>query len=163
VAGDKEEFPPLLPLGYHPMSIGGLRRLCVDRFPHSITRPRIMSGLEDIVQHLNGSGMRADLWINGSFTTEKVNPEDVDLVARMMGSDWIKATPSQKSALQRLNTNNFIDSHRCDTYAFVEYETAQGMGERGEWDKAYWLRQFGFSRGDEPKGLAVIKLPFLIT
>ena len=31
-----------------------------------------------------------------------------------------------------------------------------------EWDRAYWLRQFGFSRADERKGLAVLRLPFLI-
>ena len=66
MAGEpKEEFAPLLPVGFHKFDIPALRRLCVDRFPQSITRKTIMAGLEAVLDLLNQNGMRGDVWVNG--------------------------------------------------------------------------------------------------
>ena len=35
--------------------------------------------------------------------------------------------------------------------------------ERFAMNDVYWRAKFGFSRGEEAKGLAVLQLPFLIT
>jgi hypothetical protein len=81
VAGaGKQEFPPLLPAGFHRMDMPGLRRLAVVRFPDSFTRPAIMTHLEQIIDRINASGIRGEIWVDGSFLTEKLNPEDVDVL-----------------------------------------------------------------------------------
>jgi hypothetical protein len=73
------DFPPLLAVGWHPMSLPELRRLCVDPFPSSVTRDAIMGGLEVVAARLIQSRVVGDLWIDGSFLTEKINPKDSDV------------------------------------------------------------------------------------
>lgn len=160
MAGEpKEEFPPLLPVGFHEFDIAGLRRMCVERFPQSITRPAIMRGLEELLELLNKNGMRGEVWVNGSFTTEKLNPDDCDLIF-MTSMDVVRAfTPAQRNFYEWFNRVKLKSSHRCDNYALAQDENHPAS----EWFVAYWLRQFGFSRTDEMKGLAVVKIPFLVT
>lgn len=159
----KAEFAPLLPHGFHDIRPDGLRQLCVDRFPGSLSRGAIMDGLERLMGDLNACGLRMDLWVDGSFLTQKFNPEDVDLAARVEEADWRAADLRQRSVIRWVNTTDLKPAYRCDAYAFVEHAPG-GPLTRGEWewDRAYWLRQFGFSRRDEPKGVAVIRLPFVI-
>lgn len=105
----KVEFPPLLSAGFHEMLLPALRQLCVDGFPLSTTRAGLMGGIEAICASLSTALIPASVWINGSFMTQKIDPNDVDLAVKM---------------------------------------------------RAYWQRQFGFSRNDEFKGVAVIRTPF---
>lgn len=160
MAGEtKEEFPPLLPVGFHEFDIAALRRLCVGRFPHSISRPSIMEGLEDVLDLLNKNGMRGQVWIDGSFTTEKLNPDDCDLIF-MTTMDIVRAfTPEQQRFYDWFQTTSLRGSHRCDNYALAQDPSHAA----NDWFVAYWLRQFGFSRVDEMKGMAVVKIPFLLT
>lgn len=144
------------------MRLADLRRLCVERFPMSITRQLIYAGLEAVVIRLNQSALPMEIWVDGSFVTEKLNPQDVDFVARVHGRDFDGAALSQKSVLRWINQTDLKSTNSCDCYAFVEYHQGHPLGESGEWDKAYWLRQFGFSRSDTPKGIPVISLPAMV-
>jgi len=57
------------------MTLDALRELCVTPFPLSNTRPAIMAGLEQLLQDLINYGISADVWIDGSFLTEKIDPK----------------------------------------------------------------------------------------
>ena len=103
-----------------------------------------------------------EIWIDGSFATEKLDPTDVDLVVCVKDDDLIQATKRQKQALLLVSGTDLAPSHRCDAYVLWEYPAGHKLVEQGEWNKAYWLRQFGFSRQDEPKGLAVLTLPYVV-
>lgn len=152
------EYPALLPLGWHQKSIAELRRLCVDRFPLSNTRDMIMRGLERIVDTLRSHNIVGDLWINGSFVAEKINPNDVDVVLFVDGAFLENATPQQKQAIDWLNSN-LRDSHYCDSYVSTKWPESSPLYSYGEYWRAYWIRQWGFNRNDEPvKGIAVIPL-----
>ena len=83
MAGEhKEEFPPLLPLGFHRLTLIQVRAICVDRFPKSATRASIMDGIDFVVSELHRSGLRLEIWVNGSFLTQKLDPEDSDIAVR---------------------------------------------------------------------------------
>ncbi len=73
----EEEYPPLLPPGLHHMSLRELRDRCVAAFPHSWSRRTIMELLEGVLARLEAAGGAGDLWIGGSFVTEKEEPDDV--------------------------------------------------------------------------------------
>ena len=70
----KAEFSPLLPLGRHEMTLAHLRQVCVDRFPLSATRPVIMGGLEKVINKLLEDAVKGEVWVDGSFVTEKMDP-----------------------------------------------------------------------------------------
>lgn len=157
----KPEFPPLLAPGFHGYRLDALRALCVDQFQGSLTRGAIMDGFEQVVAMLNAGGLKMELWVDGSFLTAKLNPDDVDFAARVDEADWRSATAQQKSLIGWLNATDLRPSHRCDAYGFVDFVSLPNGA--GEWGRAYWLRQFGFSRADNPKGMATLQLPFVIT
>jgi hypothetical protein len=159
VAGaDKEEFPPILPAGFHRTDLAGLRRLGLTRFPDSFTRPAIMSNFEKIVESINRSGIIGEVWVDGSFLTEQLNPEDVDILLAVATVSFLSMNANQRQFFKGFQTSPLFSTHKCDNYAQV----IDPSRSDGEWLYAYWLRQFGFSRREEMKGIAVLAVPFLV-
>lgn len=87
-----------------------------------------------------------------------LNPDDVDLVLVIKAKVFLKLDGAQRSFCDWFRTSSLYERYKCDNYFLIEED---GRPE-GEWFYAYWLRQFGFSRADEMKGLAVVKVPFLV-
>ena len=61
------------------MPLGDLWKLCVERFDTSASRPRLMSSLNSFMNYLTATAGVCDVWVNGSFVTEKNDPSDIDL------------------------------------------------------------------------------------
>lgn len=160
LAPRKPERPPLLQCGFHPMSLGQLRGLCVAApcFALSPTRPRIMEGLERLVAELNQKQIVGSLWVDGSFLTEDVQPADADLFLRIPASFVDRRTPDQEAALRWYMDRARKATHYCDTYSSVDYPVGHPRQDEWEWWRSYWTRQYGFSRGDQIKGIAVVEL-----
>lgn len=150
------EHPPLLPPGLHIFSLENLRRLCVDRFPNSATRESIMKGLEAVIAEVEAVSIDADIWVNGSFLTHKENPKDSDIVIKVKATLIDQGTDEQKHVLQRIKTN-LRNYHLCDSYIMPIYPDGDPLSVLNDYHIAYWLRQFGFSRGVEYKGVAVLR------
>jgi hypothetical protein len=155
---DKEEFTPLLQIGIHNMDVPAVRRLCADRFPQSLSRPRIMSNLEQLIDKINHSAIAGALWVDGSFLTEKLNPDDADIVFVISRAIYRAMTPVQRQFWGWYKQNNFYDSHRVHNH----WTVLDPNDASGEYMYAYWLRQFGFSRADEIKGIASVSVPFVV-
>ena len=158
-SSNKPEFPPLLAPGLYPMTLEEVRKLCVNAFPSSRTRPEIMVGLESVVGKLTQTGIVAEVWIDGSFLTEKTDPVDADIVLRVQGEVYDRGSSGQRAVLDWVQRVDLKPSYHCDSYVFYEYPEGHPLYWEGEYLRAYWIKQFGFSRGDEFKGLAVIKVP----
>lgn len=153
----KPEYPPLLPVGFREMTVKELRELCVTRFPLSKKRAAIMDGLEYVLSCLSLVGVVADVWVDGSFLTEKIEPEDSDIVVCIQSDVYENGSNAQKVAIDWVASNLKAD-HKCDSYVHVEYAQGHPLQPEGEWMRAYWIKQFGFSRGEEYKGMALIKV-----
>ena len=151
-----------MPVGKHILTVAKLRQLCVDRFPLSRTRATIMLGLEQIVDRLRASHISGELWVDGSFLTDKINPNDSDVVLFIQQAFCDNATVQQKEAIKWINSN-LKSSHCCDSYVSIEYPPSHPLYWEGEYLRAYWMRQWGFSTDDAGKvnmmkGIAVISL-----
>ena len=158
----KDDYPPLLKLGFHKMDLPAVRNLCVTRFPQSVTRLSIMTGLEEVVSRLNQSGLTLDIWIDGSFLTEKLNPDDSDIAVRFHGEEYDAADASQKAVLDWAAQTDLVAQYKCDCYPFPEYAVRHPLYDHGQWRRAYWLNKFGHDRQDQAKGLAVVQLPVIL-
>lgn len=151
----KTEYSPLLPIGFHPFSLMELRELCVNKFPHSITRNDIMLGLEKVIEMMEDVGLEGDVWIDGSFLTEKINPNDSDIVVFVLSEE---CESKEKAEVIKNIRSNLRDQFLCHSHIFPEYPKDDDRAVYFEWSRSYWIRQFGFSRGEEIKGIAVYKL-----
>lgn len=158
VPSTSPEYPPLLPIGRHALSMSGLRLLCVDKFPLSNTRTNIMDGFETVVERLVNSNIRGEIWVDGSFLTEKLEPQDVDFVLRIEADVYDNGTREQREVINWLN-DDLKSSYFCDSYWFPVYPRSHPNYGIGEDLEAYWMKQWGLSRTDNVKGIAVIELP----
>src|SRR5438132_1349761 len=133
----KVEFPPLLPAGMHQMPLPALRQLCVDRFPLSTSRARLMGGIEAICNSLSTALIPAAVWIDGSFMTHKIDPADVDLAVCLFYAALPNPGPEQQALIGRIAAKQFAG---CDSFVFVEYPTDHPEYAVGDMMHAYWQR-----------------------
>ena len=153
----KQDYPPLLADGLHPRTIEEVQALSVDAFPLSTSRARLMAGLRAMVDLLTADGIQGDLWVDGSFLTGKIDPEDIDVVLELSLATANGATPDQADRLRWLTSQADADvaqkrnDYACDCYAFLE---VPGIPS----NRGYWLRQFGRDRSNTPKGIVVLQI-----
>ena len=161
MAAAKTEFPPLLSDGLHPMSLADLKRLCVAEFPLSKRRDPIMRSLESLLAGLSGAAIKAQVWIDGSFLTKKIDPDDVDLVVAVQEQDFLQswADPAGRDVLERIARKEFTNPVKCDSYINLEFPPGSPRYAFGQKQRDYWLKTFGESRGGEKKGMAVVEVP----
>jgi hypothetical protein len=117
-----------------------------------------MLGLEQVVGRLRALKILGELWVNGSFLTEQIDPNDSDVVLFVQSAFYDGATTEQMEVINWVN-GDLKSSHCCDSYVSVEYPQSHPLYWHGEYLRAYWMRQWGFSKDDAiMKGIAVISL-----
>lgn len=150
------EFPPLLPIGFHKMTLSDMRKLCVEGFDDSRTRGTIMAGVEAVVERLNECGLSSEVWVDGSFLTAKRDPNDSDIVVFVDSALFEDGTPEQLEVLNWIGANLKKTDLVCDSYLAPRFTQGSEHEVYGEYMHSYWHRQFGFSRGNDMKGIAVL-------
>ncbi len=155
------DYPPLLPAGLHPRTWAELQTLCVDGFPLSQSRTAIFTGLRGIIDALCTEGVVGELWVDGSFLSSKIDPGDVDFVLSIAPDVYMLGTPTRQALIHRLATTDPAEraaikqAFGCDPYVFFDAPVPVGA-----WNaRAYWLKQFGYDRSNNVKGIAVLSLP----
>ena len=158
VFSERPEFRPLLEPGLHVMSLDDLKILTVDGFSLSSTRSQIMSNLRTLLARLSDENVIGEAWVNGSFLTEKVDPEDVDVVFRFPASEYDDGSRTKRSAINWSVERDRHPDLRCDAYPLPEYPVGDPLQATSEQSRNYWQRWFGTDRSGEPKGIAVVRL-----
>lgn len=154
----ESDFSPLLQPGFHLSSLPGLETMCVDAFnPKSTTRENIMEGLKQVLNQLASVSLQCDVWVDGGFLTEKINPKDSDIVIRASGPYVESASQSIKDVVKWLGTD-LKPKFLCHCFFLPVYPVGHQLYDFARNSDAYWKGQFGFSRANNPKGIAVIKL-----
>ena len=69
----------------------------------------------------------------------------------------MNALPEQKEVINWL-TGDIKKSYLYDSYFFTEWPESHANYWIGQYMYNYWMRQFGFSRGNEMKGIPVLSL-----
>jgi hypothetical protein len=116
-----------------------------------------MAGLAEVVERLSAYQVAGELWVDGSFLTEKINPGDVDIVLRVPSSYTDDGTIKQRRIVDWID-GNLREHNLCDSYVFYEFPDADPNYLLGEEMRDYWSKWFGHSRDRTPKGIAVIEL-----
>jgi hypothetical protein len=119
--------------------------------PGSSTRLRIYDGFKRHQTELLAQGVAhgAPCLLDGSFTTNKCDPGDIDLVVEVD-----EVTLSGSVRLQQLLSGSKVKpDFSCDAYPLVVYEESHpdynAVTEAG---RAYWIKWFGTDRSGNPKG-----------
>jgi hypothetical protein len=141
-------YTPLFPPGIHDIVETEFDNRFVSGFPTSSTRKRLSKGLCEYIEALRPIGVGFELWIDGSFTTDKADPSDVDLILFASKSDLAGLSADCKTMLRGLlDKASSKSKYGCDVYFAHSEDTPL---------RSYWRGWFGFDRDEKPKGLARI-------
>jgi hypothetical protein len=104
-----------------------------------------------IITPISSTGLKCNLWIDGSFLTKKIEPNDVDLAIEYDFSlnSNIVAQNIIVNMTNNPSKNSFQQATLLDVYCFDTNDAKF---------RPYWLGQFGFSRETTPKGILLIKI-----
>jgi hypothetical protein len=141
------------------MTVAELQALAVDEFPLSDTRPVLWKNFVRILNALKREGIICGIWIDGSFLTQKIDPDDVDFVVDFPGDILGRATDTQLDLIDKLQTRFFKRSDKLES--FVIFDVAPDNPEFAVMNIAreQWKKDFGFSYiKKEPKGIALIEV-----
>jgi len=146
----KQDFNPLLAAGYHPMTWQSLEATCLAPFAGSATRPTLTKQFEKFIVELRNLGLKGELWVDGSYVTDKLDPSDVDLVfiPDLVCMPALQANHSRVHLLfAQLGAKALYNCH-----AFLASPNDKDF-------LAYWRGLFGFCHDEKtPKGMIVITL-----
>ena len=143
-----------LDAGFHEVCIDELYEFFVKQFSTSQTREEIFNNFnrwrDSLIKQYNIS----EIWIDGSFVTNKINPNDIDVVVFAYAMNY-------ENLYKRWRIIRQID--KLDAYLTVaiceENEKVLPPDLYYEYvnHRNYWRGQFGFDRNNSPKGVLVLK------
>jgi len=153
----KKEFPALLEGGFHERTLSQVLEEFVMAFPDSTSRPQLMEALTVVVHCLQDEQIEGHIWLDGSFLTAKVDPEDIDFILVAASSIYDEGTERQREIMDSLIDGDYWDVPlNCDTN--VLFVLPEDVGDSTNPVK-YWTDRFGLTMLEHaPKGIVKISL-----
>ena len=142
------QYKPILEFGLHDISESDLGNYFLSDFPTSVTRPQLINNLKHYLVAVRSVGVKFEVWIDGSFTTEKIDLNDIDLVMFAANDDFDRLPEYLRKFARALVDNTSIRlKYRLDVF----------FADLNDIDKRnYWRGWYGFDREENPKGIARI-------
>ena len=144
----------LLIAGLHECNLEILKDNFVNKFETSQTRRKIFEQFESWIHMLLQDYQVYEVWADGSFVTNKINPNDIDVVLFVHAVDYIRIYKNWDKLRDVELVDAYISLAVCEESKkyFSEQEYCTFVNNRN-----YWRGQFGFDRSDNPKGFLVLK------
>lgn len=147
----KVDAPALLDAGIHHITSHKLKEIAVDAFPSDTRRAELFGKFLAWRGALRALGVGGAVWLDGSFLTSKVGPDDIDLIF------WSPTLTTQLSPLQQQHLGALLDKAVCratfDLDIYCEAPPSDELVHR----EAYWKGLFGFGHdGRTAKGIAEV-------
>lgn len=140
----------LLNPGFFEYKLNEFEKIFVNDFYESQSRKVIFKGFIKWLKQLLTFCYPDEIWIDGSFVTSKINPNDIDVVV------FVDLMVLYNNKIELEEMRNFGEENFCDTYiAFSPNEIYPGNVKLIN-HRNYWKGQFGFDREDNPKGIVKI-------
>lgn len=117
-----------------------------------------MDGFFELLGQVKAVGVEGELWLNGSFLTDKIDPKDLDFVLSVSAEHYDNSTVEMRSVFDKIESENLKPGYSCDCYLLTEWTEGHPLYESGQQLRQYWLGIFGRNRSGAEKGIAVIRL-----
>lgn len=118
-----------------------------------------MKDLWTLAACLKGWTLGEELWIDGSFLTEKIDPADIDIILVLPEEFHNQASPEQLAISEWWEENDPRTTFGCDTYTLPRAAPTDPAYPFLARQDQYWRQFFGTSRDGDAKGIGRILLP----
>jgi len=139
------DYQPLFPPGLHTVSEAELAAKLVHPFVGSRTRRALLDGLQAFFTGLRAADVDFEVWLDGSFCTNKFDPNDIDLVVFADPDALNRLDPARQTLLSGLlDRTNARRQFGCDVLFASSNDPIM---------RSYWRGWYGFDRSEQPKGI----------
>ena len=122
-------------------------QLFVNGFPQSKTRKQLFENYQQWVKEMRKIlNINFTQWIDGSFVTRKVDPNDIDVVV------FVDYEVFKEKRLLFVDRERLKQQSGIDLYFVNIYPLDHSYHFRTLFDEEEWLSIFGFDRKNQPKG-----------
>ncbi|MFS0662394.1 hypothetical protein AB1L07_26520 [Niallia alba] len=140
--------------GIHEYTIEKFENQFVTGFPSSQNRLPIYQNFCIWISKLVNIKSPSQLWLDGSYLTQKENPNDIDLVVFYYPEDITKDTaPKIKELINVISRSYNCDAYLCYDFSKLSDAERQAVPSKIAILETYWMGQFGFDRKRVPKGM----------
>lgn len=145
------------PLGLTDLELDDFKSVFVEKFNGSETREEIFDSYSEYITDFQNEIVKDfKNWINGSFTTTKKNPNDIDIVNLVDHSEDLNS--KTESLVKFLTQGGSKDNYLVDSYFVPIYPKDDPRYAQTEHWINYWQTWFGKDRQGREKG--IIQLSF---
>lgn len=139
--------------GFKQIALWQLDTVFLEPFGENEQRKYLINRLSAYISEVLSLGLNAELWIDGSFSTHKPEPQDVDVVF-LLDEDEIQDLNERK---QKLFEELFIRRELIKARYSVD---VYFIDRNDEIEKQKWITTYGFdSKKLNSKGIYKIQLP----
>lgn len=146
-----------LPPGRHEADVDEVARRLVGGHEDSSTRSGICAywrthrlAVADLVP-------LHEQWLAGSFTTEKTDPEDVDVVTVIDGPAFDELPTERQLVVRMLLAGHYTQAFwNCDVYPLLAYPRGHQAHQATRLCGARWEDYFGHDRDGNERGFVVV-------
>lgn len=148
----KKEYVPLLEKGFKQIALWQLDNIFLEPFGENEQRKQLIDRLKAYLSEFSYLGLNAEVWIDGSFSTLKPEPEDIDVVFLLDESEINSLTDRKLKLFEELFLNRDIVKARYSVDVYF-------IDRNDEIEKQKWITTYGFdSRKINSKGIYKIQL-----
>lgn len=139
------EYQPLHNAGFLDITDAELDSTFVKPFVDKTRREYLLNRFGALTDKFKETGLSAEVWIDGSFSTLKPNPGDIDVIFFVDEVQLNALAADKQRIIYELNNRTYSNiRYNCDVFIVPN----QNFNLR-----SYWRGWFGFSRDEEPKGI----------
>ena len=158
VATKKFDHAPLLAPGRHYMDTHEIRSRFVDQFDGAAfrRRSRLFSGLLSAVERIKSARLPCEVCIDGSFLTQKPEPDDIDIVVLVNDDVASSLSTDQHEIISLLNADHpFAGLDSCVFFTYPREHKLFGSAlDHREAIEGYGLEH----SGRHLKGFVILKV-----
>jgi len=149
-----------IPIGEFEPTLPEFRTRFVDDFNTSTTREDLYKNYINYNLFLSTFNVAEKEWVPGSFTSAKIDPEDVDLLIYIDGIRLI--TGGEENDFWTIfDPNEIFFTYNCHIQLIVQYPDGDIRNEHYRHKREYFESCFKKDRSDRPRG--IIKFDLLST
>ncbi len=139
-----DEYGYLKPYEPIALDLETFQEVFVANFPNSKTRVELSDNYIAFLDAFKSTVIAENFvqWINGSFVTKKLHPQDIDVVI-LIDNDIYE---NKQKVLYGFQNIEYYKKSKIDYYFLRLYQPDHAKYFRTESDLAYWKQQFTFAK-----------------
>ena len=144
-----------LPPGFHGSTVDEFETRFVENVPESKTRQPIFAGYLRYCKDLFNFDVPLEQWLDGSFITNKIDPDDIDIMSLV---DASKLTENNEKHVKSLfiyhdhSNRGYLNSkYNCDPFVIAVYPPSHKYYHLTLKSIDYWYGAFGHVGGNPEK------------